>query len=1065
MALQYLFDPNKQFQDRNGTNNVAGFLKVFLNGTDDYAVTYSDFNGTINPDAIVLDTDGRGVVIVDDTKVYRLEVYTRGGTLMWTVPNYRANGGSGGSGNFVEVEGTESEIDVTRTTEGGIVKFVVSIASAFKSSITALNTAVTYISAGLSGKKAKQAPAEFTGSTEKTITDIAQDEDGVLTVTFGDIKKEIFLADYSNVTYSELLTAIEDGKFPVVKKTSSYDMYYMFAHKETDRLVLEYLEQGTLYTMTFVNDGTTVSNQYNMESRSNKTSNITANSTSTTKYPTTKGVHDYVTGMMSNMGGNLITDNGNPFSSSADLPTNIADVSNHDYAYVVSGYITERWSATVEGGTVTWQKEYEVDTSAFLTAPISFTEAESVANIDSGETMPTMLGKIKKWYTDILSALGDLAFLDNLPFTKLSGVTGNSYLKGNGMGGLVERTYSQVKTDLSLNNVTNDAQVKRTEMGVANGVATLNADGIVNLAQANRYSLYNNTASTAYRVIARVPATQNSSASVWSMILSIRSANASWTGVVQGHGDIRASFISTLGNFSSSFPKFYHIEDPNDSNKELIIALLGNYSRLQATSFQSSSFVDFSVFDTDEPSGTPHTSSNEIKIEMVTQSAASSNGVPVAVDDHGELSAVDLSNITVGNASNAINVDLVGSVKTISTTNGDTIQFQAGSGTAGTVTIVNSKHSASADVASNVSVSDGRSSGTTYRMLGITGSTAGNYMPKVMPRVKTYWDANNGDILTIGNDSADGTNPNSDKGRVYMADGAGHTLRLTPTIPMSANREIVFPDAAGTVALQGGTYSGMTVGNATTATTATNATHATSADSATTATTATNATNVALVGSVKTTSTTNGDTIQFKAGTGTAGTVTIVNAKHSASADSATDATYATKIGFSGSHPQIGSLTTPVFVNADGIVKACSIFQPIYYYGSATANYSSAHHTFEGTFSGTGFVSQPAATKAPILLNIEIDYTGAKDCEGFLNSVEFGIGIQTRRSLPLCTMPSGWSQSHSYASTSVLIDITSVAVTGQPMKIVWAVDNADWTEPASVTMRVTGIQYFAPLSN
>ena len=57
------------------------------------------------------------------------------------------------------------------------------------------------------------------------------------------------------------------------------------------------------------------------------------------------------------------------------------------------------------------------------------------------------------------------------------------------------------------------------------------------------------------------------------------------------------------------------------------------------------------------------------------------------------------------------------------------------------------------------------------------------------------------------------------------------------------------------------------------------------------ASTATSATNVALTGSVKTTSTTNGDTIQFQAGSGTAGTVTIVNAKHAASADSATKAT------------------------------------------------------------------------------------------------------------------------------------------------------------------------------
>lgn len=41
--------------------------------------------------------------------------------------------------------------------------------------------------------------------------------------------------------------------------------------------------------------------------------------------------------------------------------------------------------------------------------------------------------------------------------TGLSTITSNSYLKGNGTGNLVQRTYSEVKTDLSLNNVENTA--------------------------------------------------------------------------------------------------------------------------------------------------------------------------------------------------------------------------------------------------------------------------------------------------------------------------------------------------------------------------------------------------------------------------------------------------------------------------------------------------------------------------------------------------------------------------------------------------------------------------------
>lgn len=48
-------------------------------------------------------------------------------------------------------------------------------------------------------------------------------------------------------------------------------------------------------------------------------------------------------------------------------------------------------------------------------------------------------------------------------------------VNGHALSGNVTVT----KSDVSLGNVTNDAQVKRTEMGAANGVATLDANGIV----------------------------------------------------------------------------------------------------------------------------------------------------------------------------------------------------------------------------------------------------------------------------------------------------------------------------------------------------------------------------------------------------------------------------------------------------------------------------------------------------------------------------------------------------------------------------------------------------------
>lgn len=93
---RYLFDPNKQFQDKSGKNNVNGLLRVFINNTDDRAVTYKDFDGTLNEADIRLDNNGRAIVIVDDSKTYRLEVYDSIGNMLWTAKPLYAIGANGG---------------------------------------------------------------------------------------------------------------------------------------------------------------------------------------------------------------------------------------------------------------------------------------------------------------------------------------------------------------------------------------------------------------------------------------------------------------------------------------------------------------------------------------------------------------------------------------------------------------------------------------------------------------------------------------------------------------------------------------------------------------------------------------------------------------------------------------------------------------------------------------------------------------------------------------------------------------------------------------------------------
>jgi hypothetical protein len=113
MNLNYLIDPNMQFQDRNGVNNVAGFLRVYYEGTDDRATTYKDFIGTLNPADIPLDNNGRAVVIADSEKEYRVEVYSASGAMLWTQhPLFVQGGGGGGGREWISIDSPDDSINV-----------------------------------------------------------------------------------------------------------------------------------------------------------------------------------------------------------------------------------------------------------------------------------------------------------------------------------------------------------------------------------------------------------------------------------------------------------------------------------------------------------------------------------------------------------------------------------------------------------------------------------------------------------------------------------------------------------------------------------------------------------------------------------------------------------------------------------------------------------------------------------------------------------------------------------------------------------------------------------------
>ncbi|WP_295001947.1 hypothetical protein [uncultured Fibrobacter sp.] len=130
MAIQYapLFALETQFQTKDGRNNTGGWLKVFLAATDDPATTYSDYNGTRNPEKIVLDDDGRALVICDKSKAYRLEVYDINGMLLWTEEPVYCSGTGGGGVSITKVISTDGSIAIDESVVGSTTTYDIGLA-------------------------------------------------------------------------------------------------------------------------------------------------------------------------------------------------------------------------------------------------------------------------------------------------------------------------------------------------------------------------------------------------------------------------------------------------------------------------------------------------------------------------------------------------------------------------------------------------------------------------------------------------------------------------------------------------------------------------------------------------------------------------------------------------------------------------------------------------------------------------------------------------------------------------------------------------------------------------
>lgn len=137
----YLLSPTFQFINSAGKPLTEGWIEVYIAGTRDKYYCASDFNGTLHPFQIPLDSLGANIVLADPSQAYDVYVYNKYGSLVMSRYHVSPSNGGGsgvlnititsedgtvsvnndGNGNFdLSIQDTIDRIDVLEQTVSGL---------------------------------------------------------------------------------------------------------------------------------------------------------------------------------------------------------------------------------------------------------------------------------------------------------------------------------------------------------------------------------------------------------------------------------------------------------------------------------------------------------------------------------------------------------------------------------------------------------------------------------------------------------------------------------------------------------------------------------------------------------------------------------------------------------------------------------------------------------------------------------------------------------------------------------------------------------------------------------
>lgn len=173
----YLLAPNFQCVNTSGKPLTEGYIEVYIHGTRNKYYCAKDFDGTLHPFQIPLDSLGANIVLAQPLYSYDVYIYNKYNSLQMSRYNIKPHTDVGEAiAQLVDIQSSDNTVSINRESATG-----------WNLSIKDTVDRVDAIEDALDGFKTKQEEISESGSVTKTITNIHQNENGEIDVTYEDI--------------------------------------------------------------------------------------------------------------------------------------------------------------------------------------------------------------------------------------------------------------------------------------------------------------------------------------------------------------------------------------------------------------------------------------------------------------------------------------------------------------------------------------------------------------------------------------------------------------------------------------------------------------------------------------------------------------------------------------------------------------------------------------------------------------------------------------------------------------------------------------------------------------